>query len=131
MEVKTGKKLSKTIYQINQDEEMRSLAKDDPDAILLYDKTESIINTDYANDIDYAYDDAADYLRSRLKANAGSIDKLADELGYRRKYDFIDDLMMGLDNMTDVLVDCYNGVKLSDLFEWGTELWIYLKLMML
>lgn len=117
MEVKTGKKLSKTIYQINQDEEMRSLAKDDPDAILLYDKTESIINTDYANDIDYAYDDAADYLRSRLKANAGSIDKLADELGYRRKYDFIDDLMMGLDNMTDVLVDCYNGVKLSDLFE--------------
>lgn len=128
MEVKTGKELSEEIKAIRDEEELHDLALDDPDAILLHDKDESIIDSDYAEVVDNAYDDAADYLAKRLKANHGSLDKLAEELGYAGTYgyhgrshywteDFLDDLLSGMDCMDEVLQERYNGERLGDLYD--------------
>lgn len=117
MEAKTGSELAQAMHQINQDEQIQELAKDDPDAILLHDKNESVINTAYASDIDYGYANASDYLDAMLEANGNSLDKMADELGYtnENKFDFILDLMAGDESMTDTLADIYDGEKLEDL----------------
>ncbi|RHW53687.1 hypothetical protein [Lactobacillus bombicola] len=128
MEVKTGKKLSEEIKAIRDEEELRELAVDDPDAILLHDKDESIINSDYAEVIDNAYDDAADYLTQRLRVHHGSLDKLAEELGYAGTYehcgknhywteDFLDDLLSGMDWMDEVLQEKYDGERLGDIYD--------------
>lgn len=117
MEAKTGSELAQAMHQINQDEQIQELAKDDPDAILLHDKNESVINTAYASDIDCGYANASDYLDAMLEANGNSLDKMADELGYtnENKFDFILDLMAGDESMTDTLADIYDGEKLEDL----------------
>jgi hypothetical protein len=128
MEVKTGKELSEEIKAMRDEEELHDLALDDPDAILLHDKDESIIDSDYAEVIDNAYDDAADYLTQRLRVNHGSLDKLAEELGYAETYeyrgrnhywteDFLDDLLSGMDCMDEVLQEKYNGERLGDIYD--------------
>ena len=45
MEEKTGRERNEAIKQINDDEELREIAREDPDAILLHDPEGSVITT--------------------------------------------------------------------------------------
>lgn len=123
MKVKEGKEQNEAIKQINDDEELREIAQEDPDAILLHDPEGSVITTAGGYG---CYKNSEEFLMHRLKVLKGSLDKLCQELDYDT-YEFLDIWINGknksnldsdiLDLDIDDLVNVtYSGEWLGDLY---------------
>lgn len=117
MESKEGKELQLAMKAIRDEEYMIKLAQEEPDAILLQDTVNSIINTNYWNEIDNGYQDINSYLQSFLKFCNNSIDRLVDVLGIDRA-DFIDEFINGDESdAEDLIVESFSGERLGDIYE--------------
>lgn len=115
MEEKTGRERSEAIKQINDDEELRVIASEDPNAILLHDPEGSVISNIATGD--WVYENNTRFLAHRLEANDGSLDKLCEELDYS-PYDFLTDSCAN-DNgesFSPLINEAYDGERLGDLY---------------
>lgn len=114
MEEKTGRECSEAIKQINDDEELRVIASEDPDAILLHDPEGSVITTAGGNG---CYKDSEDFLVHRLRALNGSLNKLCKELDFDT-CDFFESLLLGIDDeeIDELVNEAYDGERLGDLY---------------
>lgn len=114
MEEKTGRERSEAIKQINDDEELRVIASEDPDAILLHDPEGSVI-TSVSGFNCYKYSE--DFLVHRLKALNGSLNKLCRELDFDT-CDFFESLLLGIDDeeIDELVIEAYDGERLGDLY---------------
>ena len=116
MKVKEGKELQFAIKAIRDEQDMKKLAEEEPDAILLQDTGNSIINTKYWNEIENGYRDVNSYLKSFLKFCNNSTDRLVDILGIDRA-DFIDQLVDGDESdAEDLVMESFSGEKLGDIY---------------
>jgi len=88
MEVKDGNELKQAIHDINIQEELAEIAKEDPDASMIGDHENSIISSLVTGS--NVYKNNKEFLKHRLEVNHGSLDKLCEELGYD-PYDFLTD----------------------------------------
>ena len=86
MEVKDGNELKQAIHDINVQEELAEIAKEDPDATLIGDSENSIISSLIKGS--NIYKNNMEFLKHRLEINHGSLDKLCEELDYD-PYDFL------------------------------------------
>lgn len=86
MEVKDGNELKQAIHDINVQEELAEIAKEDPDATLIGDSENSIISRLATGG--NVYKNEGKFLAHRLKVNHDSLDKLCEELDYD-PYDFL------------------------------------------
>lgn len=114
MEEKTGRERSEAIKQINDDEELREIAREDPDAVLLHDSEGSVITTAGGNG---CYKNSEEFLVHRLKALNGSLNKLCKELDFDT-YDFFESLLLGIDDeeIDELVNEAYDGERLGDLY---------------
>lgn len=116
MEEKTGRELRFAIRAIRDEEDMKKLAEEEPDAILLQDTGNSIVNTRYWNEIKNGYRDVNSYLKSFLKFCNNSTDRMVDILGIDRA-DFIDQLVDGDESdAEDLIMDYFSGERLGDIY---------------
>ena len=86
MEVKDGNELKQAIHDINVQEELTEIVKEDPDATLIGDSENSIISRLATGG--NVYKNEGKFLAHRLKVNHDSLDKLCEELDYD-PYDFL------------------------------------------
>ena len=86
MEVKDGNELKQAIHDINVQEELAEIAKEDPDATLIGDHENSVISSLIKGS--NVYKNNMEFLKHRLEINHGSLDKLCEELDYD-PYDFL------------------------------------------
>ena len=75
MEVKDGNELKQAIHDINVQEELAEIAKEDPDASLIGDEENSIISSLVTGS--NVYKNNKEFLKHRLEINHGSLDKLS------------------------------------------------------
>ncbi|MCO6529050.1 hypothetical protein [Lactobacillus sp.] len=114
MKVKEGKERNEAIKQINDDEELREIAQEDPDAILLHDPEGSVITLVCGNS---CYKSSEDFLVHRLKVLNGSLNKLCKELDFDT-CDFFESLLLGIedDELDELVIEAYDGESLGDLY---------------
>lgn len=114
MKVKEGKERNEAIKQINDDEELRKIAREDPDAILLHDPEGSVITSASGFNC-YKYTE--DFLVHRLIALNGSLNKLCKELDFDT-CDFFESLLLGIedDELDELVIEAYDGESLGDIY---------------
>lgn len=112
MEVKKGKDFIEAAHQIDEDERLESIAHVDPDAILLHDPEGSVITSIGGNG---CYENIEDFLKHRLKANHGSLDRLCKEIDYD-PYEFIEFLVFDSSDIDELVNDAYDGERLGDIY---------------
>ena len=105
MEVKDGNELKQAIHDINVQEELTEIAKEDPNAKLIGDHENSIISSLVAGS--NVYKNNMEFLKHCLEINHGSLDKLCEELDYD-PYDFLTDSC-----------DIDDGDSFSSIIEWA------------
>lgn len=115
MEERTGREQREVIKQINDEERLRRIAKEDHNAILLHDPDNSLITSIYGENC-YSYYE--DFLLHRLDALNGSLDKLCEELDYSPS-ELLSDWISGIDDSGagELVNEVYNGERLSDLYD--------------
>lgn len=115
MEVKDGNELKQAIYDINVQEELAEIAKEDPDATLIGDHENSIISSLVAGS--HVYKNNMEFLKHRLEVNHGSLDKLCEELGYD-PYDFLTDScdVDDGDSFSSIIEEAYGCQRIGEIY---------------
>ncbi len=118
----TKRQLKEVKYQQDQ-KAMQELAKDDPDAIIVYlPKEEAIISNYYGDDFDYGFQTAQQFINWRLNdCLNGDLNALADEMGYDtispNHQDFLADIREYHDNLEQFVLDSYSSERVGDLYD--------------
>lgn len=118
----TKRQLKEVKYQQDQ-KAMQELAKDDPDAIIVYlPKEEAIISSEYGADLDYGFQTAQQFINWRLNdCLKGNLNALADEMGYdtvsSNHQDFLADYQEYHDNLEQFVLDSYSSKRVGDLYD--------------
>lgn len=118
MEVKDGNELKQAIHDINVQEGLAEIAKEDPDATLIGDSENSIISKLATGRS--VYRNEGQFLAHRLKVNHGSLDKLCEELDYDT-YDFLSnscEVDEG-DSYLPLIEGAYGCQRIGDLIKWS------------
>ena len=115
MEVKDGNELKQAIHDINVQEELAEIAKEDPDATLIGDHENSIISSLVAGS--HVYKNNMEFLKHRLEVNHGSLDKLCEELGYD-PYDFLTDScdVDDGDSFSSIIEEAYGCQRIGEIY---------------
>ncbi|WP_294836377.1 hypothetical protein [uncultured Lactobacillus sp.] len=114
MEEKTGRERNEAIKQINDDEELSEIAREDPDAILLHDPEGSVITTAGGYG---CYKNSEDFLKHRLKVNHESLDRLCKELDYD-PYELLEAWMYDeyKPDIDELVNEAYDSERLGDIY---------------
>ena len=115
MEVKDGNELKKAIHDINVQEELAEIAKEDPDATLIGDHENSIISSLVSGS--HVYKNNMEFLKHRLEINHGSLDKLCEELDYD-PYDFLTDScdIDDGDSFSPIIEEAYGCQRIGEIY---------------
>ena len=115
MEVKDGNELKQAIYDINVQEELAEIAKEDPDATLIGDHENSIISSLVSGS--HVYKNNMEFLKHRLEINHGSLDKLCEELDYD-PYDFLTDScdIDDGDSFSPIIEEAYGCQRIGEIY---------------
>lgn len=117
----TKQQLKEVKYQQDQ-KAMQELAKDDPDAIIVYlPKEEAIISSEYGDDFKYGFETAQQFINWRLNdCLKGDLNALADEMGYDtvnpNHQDFLADYKEYHNNLDQFVLDSYYSKRVGDLY---------------
>ncbi|MCT0164419.1 hypothetical protein EFM11_02470 [Lactobacillus helveticus] len=118
----TKRQLKEAKYQQDQ-KAMQELAKDDPDAIIVYlPKEEAIISSEYGDDLEYGFKTAQQFINWRLNdCLKGNLNALADEMGYdtvsSNHQDFLVDNREYHDNLEQFVLDSYSSQRIGNLYD--------------
>lgn len=112
MEVKKGKDFIEAAHQIDEDERLESIARIDPDAILLHDPEKSVITSVGGN---RCYKFSEDFIKHRLGVNNGSLDRFCKEIDYD-PYEFIEFLVFDSSDIDELVNDAYDGERLGNVY---------------
>lgn len=115
MEVKDGNELKQAIHDINVQEELAEIAKEDPNALLIDDHENSIVSSLVAGS--HVYKNNMEFLKHRLEVNHGSLDKLCEELGYD-PYDFLTDScdIDDGDSFSPLIEEAYGCQRIGEIY---------------
>ena len=119
MEIKDGNELKQAIHDINVQEELTEIAKEDPDATLIGDSEKSIISSLVTGS--NVYKNNKEFLKHRLEINHGSLDKLCEELDYD-PYDFLTDScdIDDGDSFSSIIEWAYGSERIGDALKWNS-----------
>ena len=115
MEVKDGNELKQAIHDINVQEELAEIAKEDPDASMIGDHENSIISSLVTGS--NVYKNNKEFLKHRLEVNHGSLDKLCEELDYD-PYDFLTDScdIDDGDSFSPIIEEAYGCQRIGEIY---------------
>ncbi len=115
MEVKDGNELKQAIHDINVQEELAEIAKEDPDASMIGDHENSIISSLVTGS--NVYKNNKEFLKHRLEVNHGSLDKLCEELDYD-PYDFLTDScdVDDGDSFSPIIEEAYGCQRIGEIY---------------
>ena len=115
MEVKDGNELKQAIHDINVQEELAEIAKEDPDASMIGDHENSIISSLVTGS--NVYKNNKEFLKHRLEINHGSLDKLCEELDYD-PYDFLTDScdVDDGDSFSPIIEEAYGCQRIGEIY---------------
>ena len=115
MEVKDGNELKQAIHDINVQEELAEIAKEDPDASMIGDHENSIISSLVTGS--NVYKNNMEFLAHRLEVNHGSLDKLCEELDYD-PYDFLTDScdVDDGDSFSPIIEEAYGCQRIGEIY---------------
>lgn len=103
--------------------QLKDLAKDDPDALLVWEDSKNQAVISKYDDTDNCYEDAVSFLQHRLAVNKNDLNALASEMGYDgsktgwKRPDLIADLVDdNEDSLLQLVSEQYDGKRLGDIY---------------
>lgn len=103
--------------------QLKDLAKDDPDALLVWEDSKNQAVISKYDDTDNCYEDAVSFLQHRLAVNNNDLNALANEMGYDgsktrwKRPDLIADLINdNEDSLLQLVSEEYGGKRLGDIY---------------
>lgn len=123
MEQLNAEQLKEAKY-LYDNEALRDLSLEDPEAILFWDGSEQSLITSQADDFDNAYETAMDFFVKKLNEDyKGNLNKFAQSLGYglgKTAFlmgDFLRDWSdYNEEDLKDIIKDYYDGENLEDVY---------------